>query len=490
MSSPTTTWDYAPAPESAPCEIAEEYGLFVDGEFRPAAAGKTLQSIEPGTGEALARFALAESADVDAAVAAARKAQPAWAALPARERGKYLFRIARRLQERAREFSILETRDGGKPIKEARDVDIPEAAKHFFYYAGWADKLDYAFPGRRAEPVGVCAQIIPWNFPLLMAAWKLAPALACGNTVVLKPAETTPLTALRLAEVLQEIGLPAGVVNIVTGAGETGAALAAHPEVDKVAFTGSTEVGKKLAAMAAGTGKRLTLELGGKSPHIICEDASLDQAVEGIVQGIFFNQGHVCCAGSRLLVQESVQDEVLAKLAQRMKQLRVGNPLDKNTDVGAINSAEQLATIQSYLEIGVNEGAELHESGADLPLPEGGYYQRPAYFSSVQPAHRVAREEIFGPVLAVMSFRTPEEAVQRANDTPYGLAAGIWTDKGSKMFALASKLRAGVIWCNTYNRFDATSPFGGFQQSGFGREGGRHGLKPYLQLRTWGKNDD
>lgn len=490
MSSPTSTWDYAPAPESAPCAIADEYGLFVNGEFRPAADGQTLESIEPGTGEVLARFALAGATDVDAAVAAAHAAQPAWAALPARERGKYLFRIARRLQERAREFAILETRDGGKPIQEARDVDIPEAAKNFFYYAGWADKLDYAFPGRRAEPVGVCGQIIPWNFPLLMAAWKLAPALACGNTVVLKPAETTPLTALRLAEVFQEVGLPAGVVNIVTGAGDTGAALAAHPKVQKLAFTGSTEVGKKLAAMAAGTGKRLTLELGGKSPHIICEDASLDQAVEGIVQGIYFNQGHVCCAGSRLLVQESVQDEVLHKLAQRMQQLRVGNPLDKNTDVGAINSAEQLATIQRYLQIGVDEGAELHESGAEFNLPEGGYYQKPAYFSGVQPAHRVAREEIFGPVLAVMSFRTPEEAVQRANDTPYGLAAGIWTDKGSKMFALASKLRAGVIWCNTYNRFDATSPFGGFQQSGFGREGGRHGLKGYLNLQTWGKNSD
>jgi aldehyde dehydrogenase (NAD+) len=489
MSSSTSTWDYAPAPESAPCAIADEYGLFVQGEFRPAADGRTLESIEPGTGQVLTRFALAGAVDVDAAVAAAHAAQPAWAALPARERGKYLFRIARRLQERAREFAILETRDGGKPIKEARDVDIPEAAKHFFYYAGWADKLDYAFPGRSAAPVGVCAQIIPWNFPLLMAAWKLAPALACGNTVVLKPAETTPLTALRLAEVCQEVGLPPGVVNIVTGAGETGAALAAHPDVQKLAFTGSTEVGKKLAAMAAGTGKRLTLELGGKSPHIICEDASLDQAVEGIVQGIYFNQGHVCCAGSRLLVQESVHDEVMQKLALRMQQLRVGNPLDKNTDVGAINSAEQLATIQRYLQIGVDEGAELHLSGADLPLPEGGYYQKPAYFSGVHPAHRVAREEIFGPVLVVMSFRTPDEAIQRANDTPYGLAAGIWTDKGSKMFALASKLRAGVIWCNTYNRFDATSPFGGFQQSGFGREGGRHGLKGYLKLRAWGKDN-
>lgn len=480
------TWDYAPAPESAPAEIAAEYGLFVNGAFQPAQDGATMASIEPGTGKKLFRFAVAGQADVDAAVRSAQVAQPGWAALPARERGKYLFRIARRLQERAREFAVLETRDGGKPIKESRDVDLPEAAKHFFYYAGWADKLDYAFPGRSAQPVGVCAQIIPWNFPLLMAAWKLAPALACGNTVVLKPAETTPLTALRLGEIFQEVGLPAGVVNIVTGAGETGARLAEHPGVQKLAFTGSTEVGKKLAAQVAGTGKRLTLELGGKSPHIICDDASLDQAVEGIVQGIFFNQGHVCCAGSRLLVQESVQDEVLEKLAFRMQQIRVGNPLDKNTDLGAINSAQQLATIQRYLASGEEEGAVLHEAGQVAELPEGGYYQRPAFFQNVQPAHTIAREEIFGPVLAVMSFRTPEEAVERANDTPYGLAAGIWTDKGSKMFSLASRVRAGVVWCNTYNRFDAASPFGGFQQSGFGREGGRHGLQPYLELQTWG----
>lgn len=486
MSSSPTTWDYAPAPESAPAEIAAEYGLFVNGVFQPAQDGATMASIEPGTGAELFRFAVAGQADVDAAVQAAQAAQPGWAALPARERGKYLFRIARRLQERAREFAVLETRDGGKPIKESRDVDIPEAAKHFFYYAGWADKLDYAFPGRRAQPVGVCAQIIPWNFPLLMAAWKLAPALACGNTVVLKPAETTPLTALRLAEIFQEVGLPAGVVNIVTGAGETGALLAEHPGVQKLAFTGSTEVGKKLAAQVAGTGKRLTLELGGKSPHIICDDASLDQAVEGIVQGIFFNQGHVCCAGSRLLVQESVQDEVLEKLAFRMQQIRVGDPLDKNTDLGAINSAEQLATIQRYLAVGEEEGAVLHEAGQVAELPAGGYYQRPVFFQNVQPAHTIAREEIFGPVLAVMSFRTPEEAIERANDTPYGLAAGIWTDKGSKMFSLASRVRAGVVWCNTYNRFDAASPFGGYQQSGFGREGGRHGLQPYLELETWG----
>lgn len=486
MSSSPTTWEYAAAPESAPAEIATEYGLFIDGAFRAAQDGASMASIEPGTGEELFRFAVAGQADVDAAVQAAQAAQPAWAALPAKERGKYLFRIARRLQERAREFAVLETRDGGKPIKESRDVDIPEAAKHFFYYAGWADKLDYAFPGRTAQAVGVCAQIIPWNFPLLMAAWKLAPALACGNTVVLKPAETTPLTALRLAEIFQEVGLPKGVVNIVTGAGATGALLADHPGVDKLAFTGSTEVGKKLAAQVAGTGKRLTLELGGKSPHIICDDASLDQAVEGIVQGIFFNQGHVCCAGSRLLVQESVQDEVLEKLAFRMQQLRVGNPLDKNTDLGAINSAEQLATIKRYLAIGEEEGAVLHEAGQVAELPEGGYYQRPAFFQNVQPAHTIAREEIFGPVLAVMSFRTPEEALERANDTPYGLAAGIWTDKGSKMFSLASRVRAGVIWCNTYNRFDAASPFGGYQQSGFGREGGRHGLQPYLNLETWG----
>ncbi|NQU50026.1 MAG: aldehyde dehydrogenase family protein [Planctomycetes bacterium] len=476
-------WQLDAAPETTPVQIADEYGLFINGDFRAALSGQTMVTINPATEEALAQFAVAGLADVDAAVAAARKALPAWQQLPAVERGKYLYRLARRLQERAREFAILETMDGGKPIKESRDVDIPEAAKHFFYHAGWADKLDYAFPNRQVEPVGVCAQIIPWNFPLLMAAWKIAPALACGNTVVLKPAETTPLTALRLAEVLQEIELPAGVVNIVTGGGETGAALANHPDVNKVAFTGSTEVGKTLAAAAAGTGKKLTLELGGKSPQIIMEDACLDQAIEGVIQGIYFNQGHVCCAGSRLLVQESILAEVMQRLELRMKTLRVGNPLDKNTDVGAINSAAQLQIIQDYIRVGQEEGAELC-TPTQGELPEVGFWQAPCFFKGVQPVHTIAREEIFGPVLSVLSFRTPEEALQRANQSPYGLAAGIWTDKGSKMFSLASRIKAGVVWCNSYNRFDAASPFGGFKQSGFGREGGRHGLRAYLNLKS------
>ena len=476
-----SAWDYAPAPESAPIHIESSYRLFIGGDFVASKGGKKFASVNPSTEEPLASLSEATAADVDQAVRAARRALPRWAKLPGRERAKYLFRIARRIQERARELAILETMDGGKPIKESRDVDIPEAAKHFFYHAGWADKLDYAFPGRTTRPVGVCAQIIPWNFPLLMAAWKLAPALACGNTVVLKPAETTSLTALRLAEILQEVELPPGVVNIVTGAGATGAALAAHKSVDKLAFTGSTEVGKRLAEGVAGTGKRLTLELGGKSPNILFEDASLDQAVEGIISGIYFNQGHVCCAGSRLFVQESVLEEVVAKLRVRLHSLRVGDPLDKNTDVGAINSLEQLERIRGYLDVGRAEGAELHESNG-YPLPEKGYWQRPCYFTGVQPAHTVAREEIFGPVLAVMSFRTPEEAIVRANNTPYGLAAGVWTDKGSKIFETAARLKAGVVWCNTYNRFDATSPFGGFKESGFGREGGRQGLMPYLEL--------
>jgi aldehyde dehydrogenase (NAD+) len=476
-------WDYAPAPETTPVEIAPHYGLFIQGEFRASQNGLDMASVNPATEEELFRFSVASSSDVDVAVSSARKALGKWRRLPGKERGKYLYRIARRLQERAREFSILETMDGGKPIKESRDVDVPEAAKHFFYHAGWADKLDYAFPGRKAGPVGVCAQIIPWNFPLLMAAWKIAPALACGNTVVLKPAETTPLTALRLAEVFQEVGLPEGVVNIVTGAGETGAALAAHPGIDKLAFTGSTAVGKKLAEVCAGTGKRLTLELGGKSPHIIFADADIDQAVEGIIQGIFFNQGHVCCAGSRLYVQESVLEEVSAKLDFRMQSLRLGNPLDKNTDIGAINSKEQWETIQSYLEVGKKEGALLHQSNQST-LPKKGYWCRPSWFEGVQASHAIAREEIFGPVLAVMSFRTPEEALTRANNTPYGLAAGIWSDKGSKIFAMAQKLKAGVVWCNSYNRFDAASPFGGFKESGFGREGGRQGLRAYLELQS------
>ncbi|MBL7007803.1 MAG: aldehyde dehydrogenase family protein [Planctomycetes bacterium] len=474
-------WEYAAAPESTPVEIAPRYGHFIGGEFVDGAGGDPIVTLNPATEERLSEIAHGGAEDVDAAVAAARAAQPKWSRLPGRERAKYLFRIARRMQERGRELAVLETLDCGKPIRESRDIDVPEAAKHFFYHAGWADKLAYAFPGRRCRPVGVCGQIIPWNFPLLMAAWKLAPALACGNTVVLKPAETTSLTALRLAEILQECELPPGVVNIVTGAGDTGAALAAHPLVRKLAFTGSTEVGKQLAAQAAGSGKRLTLELGGKSANIIFDDASIDQAIEGVVDAIFYNQGQVCCAGSRLFVQEGVMEEVLEKLDWRLRSLRVGDPLDKNTDVGAINSREQLDRIRGYLKTGIDEGGVLRECHDD-PLPAKGYWCRPSYFTGVQPADTLAREEVFGPVLAVMSFRTPEEAIRRANNSPYGLAAGVWTDKGSKIFDMASRLQAGVVWCNTYNRFDACSPFGGFKESGFGREGGRQGLRPYLEL--------
>ncbi len=474
-------FDYAPAPESVRPEIAGSYGLFIGGTSVDAQGGKRFATTNPATGETISEVAEASAADVDRAVAAARAALPAWSALPGIERGKYLYRIARRLQERAREIAVLETIDGGKPIKESRDVDIPLAAAHFFYHAGWADKLAYAFPGTDPKPVGVCGQIIPWNFPLLMAAWKIAPALACGNTVVLKPAETTPLTALRLAEICDEVGLPAGVVNIVTGAGATGAAIVEHPGVDKIAFTGSTEVGKRIAKAVAGTDKTLTLELGGKSANIIFEDASIDQAVEGIIEGIYFNQGHVCCAGSRLFVQESIADRVTAKLRDRLATLRVGDPLDKNTDVGAINSRAQLDTIERYLRIGRDEGATLHEVNGSA-LPDAGNWCRPCFFTGVQPSHAIAREEIFGPVLAVMTFRTPAEAIERANNTPYGLAAGVWTDKGSKIFEVASKLDAGVVWLNTYNKFDPTSPFGGFKESGFGREGGRHGLRPYVRL--------
>jgi aldehyde dehydrogenase (NAD+) len=470
---------YAPAPESVRPAIADRYGLFINGRFVEASGGKRFATINPATEATLAEVAEAGEGDVDAAVRAARDALPAWSGLPGRERGKYLFRIARRIQERARELAVLETMDGGKPIKESRDIDIPLAAAHFFHHAGWADKLRYAFPGREPRPVGVCGQIIPWNFPLLMAAWKIAPAIACGNTVVLKPAETTPLTALRLAEILGEIGLPPGVVNIVTGAGATGAAIVNHPGIDKIAFTGSTEVGKRIAKAVAPTKKRLTLELGGKSANIIFEDASIDQAVEGIVEGIYFNQGHVCCAGSRVFVQESVLDRVIGKLRDRMGTLRVGDPLDKNTDVGAVNSKAQLAIIEKYLGRGEEEGAERHDCGVG-DLPSKGFYCRPCFFTGVQPSHAIAREEIFGPVLAVMSFRTPDEAIARANNTPYGLAAGVWTDKGSKIFDTARRLEAGVVWLNTYNKFDPTSPFGGFKESGFGREGGRHGLLAYL----------
>ncbi|MEM7230367.1 MAG: aldehyde dehydrogenase family protein [Planctomycetota bacterium] len=474
-------WDFSPAPESAPVEIATRYGLFINGSFVAPSSESFFPTVNPSNEDAISDIADADEDDVHAAVTAARAAQPKWAKLKPMERAKYIYRIARRLQERAREFAVLETMDGGKPIKESRDVDIPLAAQHFFYHAGWTDKLPYAFPGCDPKPVGVCGQIIPWNFPLLMAAWKLAPAIACGNTCVLKPAETTSLTALRLAEVLQEVDLPPGVINIVTGAGATGAALARHPGIDKLAFTGSTDVGKLLAREAAPTKKSLTLELGGKSPNIIFADAAIDQAIEGIITGIYFNQGHVCCAGSRLFVEESILDEVIDKLEFRLSSLRVGDPLDKNTDVGAINSAAQLDTIQRYIGQGEDEGATLHDVQQE-PLPDRGYWCAPKFFTNVQPSHTIAREEIFGPILAVMSFRTPEEALTRANNTPYGLAAGVWTDKGSKIFEIARQLKAGVVWCNTYNKFDAASPFGGFKESGFGREGGRHGLRPYVRL--------
>jgi aldehyde dehydrogenase (NAD+) len=489
----TFAGNYAPAPESVKVEIRPEYGHFINGSWQQPQGGGTkspshFATINPANEKVLSRVAQGSSADVSAAVKAARTALPKWNALPATERAKYLFRIARRIQERARELSVLESMDSGKPIKESRDVDIPLVAAHFFYHAGWADKLEYAFPGRHGvpQPIGVCGQIIPWNFPLLMAAWKIAPAIACGNTVVLKPAETTPLSALKLAEIFEEVDLPPGVVNIVTGDGSTGAALVGHKGVDKIAFTGSTEVGKRIAAACAaplpnGKHKRLTLELGGKSPHIIFEDASLDQAIEGIIAGIYFNQGEVCCAGSRLFVQESILPQVIAKLELRMASLRVGDPLDKNTDIGAINSKEQSDRIEHYLRLGPQEGATLHSPNRST-LPERGFWCRPSFFTNVQPSHTIAREEIFGPVLSVLSFRTPEEALTRANNTPYGLAAGVWTDKGSKVFEIARKLRAGVVWCNTYNKFDPSSPFGGYKESGFGREGGVQGLRGYLSL--------
>jgi aldehyde dehydrogenase (NAD+) len=472
-------WDYAPAPETAKVTIEPRYGLFIGGEFgRPT---NVFATINPANEETLSEVSTASAKDVDRAVSAARAAFPKWSALPGVERAKYLFRIARRVQERSRELAILETMDGGKPIKESRDVDLPLVAQHFFYYAGWADKLKWAFPSTSFSPVGVCAQIIPWNFPLMMAAWKIAPALACGNTVILKPAETTPLTALRLAEIFAEAGLPPGVVNIITGDGGTGAALANHTGIDKIAFTGSTDVGKRLAKVAAARGIPITLELGGKSANIIFDDAPIDQAVEGIVSAIYFNQGHVCCAGSRLLVQEGVVEEVIAKLRIRLQSLRVGDPLDKNTDVGAINSKLQFDKINEYLRIGRDEGATLEQPNA-CELPKRGWFCRPTFFTGVQQSHRIAREEIFGPVLAVMTFRTPEEAVMKANNTPYGLSAGVWTSKGSKVFETAGKLKAGVVWCNTFNQFDASSPFGGFKESGFGREGGMQGLRPYVKL--------
>jgi len=477
MSSP---FQYAPAPESRSIvDVAPSYGLFIDGEFVDG-TGEPFKSVNPATEEVLSEISTGSTADVDRAVAAARRAfTRVWGPMRPADRGKYLFRIARILQERAREFAVLESLDNGKPIRESRDVDVPLAAAHFFYHAGWADKLDYAGLGPAPRPLGVAGQVIPWNFPLLMLAWKVAPALATGNTVVLKPAETTPLSALLFAEVCRQADLPPGVVNIVTGAGETGRAVVEHGDVDKVAFTGSTEVGKSIARAVAGTRKRLTLELGGKAANIVFDDAPIDQAVEGIVQGIFFNQGHVCCAGSRLLVQESVHDEVIASLQRRIGTLRVGDPLDKNTDIGAINSAEQLARIRELSDIGEAEGA--HRWQPTCELPDRGFWFPPTVFTEVSPAHRIARDEIFGPVLSVLTFRTPDEAVAKANNTTYGLSAGIWTEKGSRILEIANQLRAGVVWANTFNKFDPTSPFGGYKQSGYGREGGRHGLAAYLK---------
>jgi aldehyde dehydrogenase (NAD+) len=473
-------FDYAPAPESRSIvDIRSSYGLFINGAFVEPAGGGSRKTVNPATEEVLAEIAEADESDVDNAVRSARQAfETVWGPMRGADRAKYLYRIARIVQERARELAVLETIDNGKPIRESRDVDLPLVAAHFFYYAGWADKLAYAGLGADPRPLGVAGQVIPWNFPLLMLAWKIAPALAAGNTVVLKPAETTPLTALAFADICQQADLPAGVVNIVTGGGATGASLVAHPDVDKVAFTGSTEVGRQIARTVAGSRKRLTLELGGKAANIVFDDAPIDQAVEGIVNGIFFNQGHVCCAGSRLLVQESVADEVLARLKRRMTTLRVGDPLDKNTDIGAINSAAQLEKIRSLSAAGEAEGADRWSPPCELPAR--GFWFAPTLFTGVSQAHRIAREEIFGPVLSVLTFRTPAEAVDKANNTPYGLSAGIWTEKGSRILAIADRLRAGVIWANTFNKFDPTSPFGGYQESGYGREGGRHGLEAYL----------
>jgi aldehyde dehydrogenase (NAD+) len=471
-------WTYAPAPESTDIvKLRERYGLYVGGEWLDAAEHFT--TISPRDESPLAEVGQASETDVQNAVAVAREAFQSWSRRPGSERAKYLFRIARILAERAREFAVLESLNGGKPIKESRDVDIPLAAAHFFYYAGWADKLEYAFPNRTAKPLGVAGQIIPWNFPLLMLSWKIAPALAAGNTVVLKPAETTPLTALLFCDVLRQAELPPGVVNIVTGDGSTGAALV-DSEIDKIAFTGSTDVGKAIQRRLAGTDKRLTLELGGKAANIVFDDCAIDQAVEGIVNGIYFNQGHVCCAGSRLFVQESIYEPVVEKLKQRMATLRVGDPLDKNTDVGAINSREQLTRIEELVQAGRDEGAEIYQP--PCTLPEKGYWFAPTVFTNVAQSYRIAQEEIFGPVLSVLTFRTPDEAVEKANNTPYGLSAGVWTEKGSRILWMAQRLRAGVVWANTFNRFDPTSPFGGYKESGFGREGGLHGMEPYLEL--------
>jgi aldehyde dehydrogenase (NAD+) len=477
-----SNWSYAPSPESSDhFKLKDQYGLFIGGKFVPAASGKRFAAINPATEKVLAHVADAGEKDVDKAVRAARTAyEKIWRKMSGRERCKYLYRIARIIQERARELAVVESMDGGKPIRESRDVDVPLAAAHFFYHAGWADKLPYAFPGKAVRPIGVAGQIIPWNFPLLMVAWKVAPALACGNTVVLKPAETTPLTALLFAEICQEAGLPEGVFNCITGAGVTGAALVNHSGLDKIAFTGSTEVGKAIQKSLAARSTKLTLELGGKAANIIFEDAAIDQAVEGIVNGIFFNQGHVCCAGSRLLVQESVEKEVVAKLKARMAHLIVGDPLDKNTDIGAINSKAQCDRIQDYLKVGQEEGAELFQT--TCPIPDKGYFIRPSFFTKVAQSHRIVQEEIFGPVLAIQSFRTLNEALEKANNTPYGLSGGVWTDKGAKILKVTRGIRAGVIWANTFNKFDPASPFGGYKESGYGREGGRHGLRPYVEL--------
>jgi aldehyde dehydrogenase (NAD+) len=476
------TWQYAPAPESkSAATIKSQYDLFINGEWVKPTSGKYFDTINPATEEKLSEVADANVTDVDKAVASARKAyEKVWKKMPAKERAKYIFRIARIIQEKARELCIIETMDGGKPIRESRDFDVPTAANHFFYYAGWADKLEYAFPNRSTEPLGVAGQIIPWNFPLLMAAWKIAPALATGNTVVLKPAETTPLTALKLAEIIEESGLPPGVVNIITGAGATGAAIVNHPDINKIAFTGSTDVGKIIQKAIAGTNKKATLELGGKAANIIFEDAPIDQAVEGVVNGIYFNQGHVCCAGSRLYVQESIAKEVIRKLKDRIESLIVGDPLDKNTDIGAINSRQQLETIHKYIKIGEQEGSEMYQSSC--ALPGKGFWCRPTLFTNVAQSNRLAQEEIFGPVLAILTFRTDDEVIEKANNSPYGLSAGVWTDKGSKIFNMTKRMRAGVIWANTFNKFDPSSPFGGYKESGFGREGGLHGLMPYVNL--------
>jgi aldehyde dehydrogenase (NAD+) len=473
--------EYAPAPESkSSATIKPRYELFINGKFEKPTSKKYFDTINPATEEKLSEVAEANATDVDKAVKAARTAyDKTWSKMPAKERAKYIYRIARMIQERAREFAVIETLDGGKPIRESRDVDVPLVANHFFYYAGWADKLAYAFPNKKIQPLGVAGQIIPWNFPLLMAAWKIAPALATGNTVVLKPAETTPLTALKLAEIIQEADLPPGVVNIVTGAGATGAAIVNHPDINKIAFTGSTNVGKIIQRAVAGTDKKVTLELGGKAANIIFDDAPLDQAVEGIINGIFFNQGHVCCAGSRLFVQESVYKVVLQKLKDRLATLIVGDPMDKNTDIGAINSKEQMNNIHKYLKIGEKEGLEMYQP--ECSLPKKGFFIRPTLFTNVAQSSRLAQEEIFGPVLTIQTFRTDDEVIEKANNTPFGLSAGVWTDKGSKIFNLTTKLRAGVIWANTYNKFDPASPFGGYKESGFGREGGLHGLGAYLK---------